>query len=436
MALSVTSSFSRPAGRPGLHQHPGHRVGQLGLEQVAHRDVDGHQDRGAGVAPGHALPHRRLEDEPGQRLDQAGVLGQRDELVGRDVAPQRVVPAQQRLDAGHLAAAGVRLRLVVQLEGPLLDGPRQVADQRQPARAVRVAVGGVARHPGQAALGVVHRDLGAAQQQRRRRPVPGSGGDADRGHHVEGDLAQVERPRHVAGDPGDHALDVHVVAAEQDGELVAAEPGDDGLAALDLTKPPAHLAQQPVTHVVAEGVVDLLEAVDVHQQHRRRPVGEQPPLEPLLEVQAVRQAGQRVVQREVLGLLRRSAHPRDQARVGQGHAGVPGQRLEQLEVVAVERAHVVEPVAHQEHAGDLPAVAQRRGQAVGPALGAQQVVLGALAAAGQQHRFPLAGCGPPGDGIGLAEHHRRAAGPQQLAGLGADRLHHRLARPGRGRPSG
>ena len=31
----------------------------------------------------------------------------------------------------------------------------------------------------------------------------------------------------------DHALDVHVVAAEQDGELVAAEARDDRLVALE-----------------------------------------------------------------------------------------------------------------------------------------------------------------------------------------------------------
>ena len=141
----------------------------------------------------------------------------------------------------------------MQLEGALLDGPGQVADQRQAARAVRVAVGGVAGHPGEPVLRVVHRDLGPAQQQGGRRAVPRGGRDADRRHHVEGDLAEVERPGHVPGDPGDHALDVHVVATEEHRELVAAEAGHDGLAALDLAQPAADLAQQAVTDVVARG---------------------------------------------------------------------------------------------------------------------------------------------------------------------------------------
>ena len=200
------------------------------------------------------------------------MLGQRDELVRRDVAPQRVVPAQQRLDAGHLAAVRVGLRLVVQLEGALLDGAGQVADQRQPPRAVRVAVGRVARDPGEAVLGVVHRHLGPAQQQRCRRAVAWRRRRCRCWRpHVEVDLAEVERPGDVAGDalrPCLRCARRRRRAGRRTRRHRAAPRRSPRARAW--RQPLADLAEQLVADVVAEGVVDLLEAVDVHQQHGGR----------------------------------------------------------------------------------------------------------------------------------------------------------------------
>ena len=50
------------------------------------------------------------------RDDQAGLLGDRDELGGRDQAPLGVAPAQQRLDAGDGPVGEPHDGLVVQLE--------------------------------------------------------------------------------------------------------------------------------------------------------------------------------------------------------------------------------------------------------------------------------------------------------------------------------
>ena len=69
--------------------------------------------------------------------------------------------------------------------------------------------------------------------------------------------------------------------------------------------------EQPVADVVAEGVVHELEPVDVEEQHRDvatvRGRVEQRLLEPLEELPAVRQAGERVVVRLELELLLRGA---------------------------------------------------------------------------------------------------------------------------------
>ena len=67
------------------------------------------------------LPQREVQHVHGQLVDQAGALGDRDELRRRDAAPLRVVPPHQRLDADELAHVQADLRLVVQHQviGPL-----------------------------------------------------------------------------------------------------------------------------------------------------------------------------------------------------------------------------------------------------------------------------------------------------------------------------
>ena len=103
---------------------------------------------------------------------------------------------------------------------------------------------------------------------------------ADEHHHVVGIL-----------DPG-----------LNDGEFVAAEPGDEiGLARAG-SEAGGDRFQQLVADHVAERVVDALEFVDVDIEHRQLPVRRdvgQFALEPFVEQRAVRQIGQRVVMGEV-----------------------------------------------------------------------------------------------------------------------------------------
>ena len=55
--------------------------------------------------PGDLLLADRADDPVADRLDQPGLLGERDEVARRDDAALGVVPAQQRLDADQLARA-------------------------------------------------------------------------------------------------------------------------------------------------------------------------------------------------------------------------------------------------------------------------------------------------------------------------------------------
>jgi hypothetical protein len=60
-------------------------VGQIALDQRPRRQVDRDADVDPLPAPGPHLAQRVIEDVVGER-DDAGVLGERDELVGREPA--------------------------------------------------------------------------------------------------------------------------------------------------------------------------------------------------------------------------------------------------------------------------------------------------------------------------------------------------------------
>src|SRR2546423_1793539 len=87
---------------------------KLVVEDVPHRDVHGDRQVEALLAPARALLERLLDDEERERPDEAGVLCDGDEDVGRDEAALRVLPADERLDAAHRAVGEPRLRLGVE----------------------------------------------------------------------------------------------------------------------------------------------------------------------------------------------------------------------------------------------------------------------------------------------------------------------------------
>ena len=122
----------------------------------------------------------------------------------------------------------------------------------------------------------VHRDVGVAQELLRASsppsPVPSDDGDADA--RADEDLLALEVERllqHLHDPVGDvRGPDALPAVLEQDRELVAAQPGRRVGRAERLLQPLADLGRQPVAGRVAEGVVDRLEVVEVHEQHRDR----------------------------------------------------------------------------------------------------------------------------------------------------------------------
>ena len=139
--------------------------------ELAARDVDRDVE---GVAPGVPGGHllAGLAQHPAADLaDLAGLLEDRDELVGLDQTPGRVLPAQQRLDADQGEVVEVVDRLVdeaelvarqrraqIELE---LDAAADVGLHLRVEDLVAVLAGG---------LGLVERHVGVAQQLAGRWP--------------------------------------------------------------------------------------------------------------------------------------------------------------------------------------------------------------------------------------------------------------------------
>ena len=191
-----------------------------------------------------------------------------------------VVPAHQRLDRHDLALGGRRRaravqgedRLVQQVQLARADGGAQLLLERRAAAARRGAVRRRRRHAdlvAPALLGDVHRRVGGAQQGVGAQLVAVGARHPDAGRHPQLAALEPEGLLEAVDERARGRLGVGV-ADEQDRELVTAEPAErrrsSGTAVAQALR---HLAQQLVAGGVAELVVDLLEAVEVAEQHGR-----------------------------------------------------------------------------------------------------------------------------------------------------------------------
>ena len=251
------------------------RLGQVGLLELAHRQVDAEER--VGLEGEAALPVAGglaggVQDPAADGHDQAGVLGHGDELARHDQAPLGVVPADQRLQPGQLAPGQLDHRLVA--DGELLadDGPAQGGLEVEALQGP--GVHGRVEHPdpGPAGrLGRVHGHVGVAQEplgvlvaaSGQADPDAGPGQHLPPGHGHRGaqdgrhPLAQGDRLA-LVGDLGD-----------EHGELVAAEPGRQVARPQAAPEPLGHHPQDLVAGGVAEAVVDRLEVVQVQQEQGR-----------------------------------------------------------------------------------------------------------------------------------------------------------------------
>ena len=234
-----------------------------------------------------------------QRHDQAALLGQRHELVRAEQAAFGMAPAHQRLQAEDAPALQAQAWLVVQLQLVATQGTAQLAFQighaaRAAMDALVVQVMGTAL----GGLGLLHGDMRMPQQ--RIGALAGTGvGQAQAAAKQQALAVQPVGLGQHLGDALGHALGALRIAAvvDEQGELVTAQARQRvtglqlGLEAVD------HLQDQAVAGLVAEGVVDVLEVVQVEVAEGQAAslVLGQTPGQQGLEALAVGDTGQRVL---------------------------------------------------------------------------------------------------------------------------------------------
>ena len=154
-------------------------------------------------------------------------------------------------------------------------------------------------------FGQIHRGVGALHQLGRVVPIFRIKGDPDAGSGKDFVAAKHERLGECALDAQREGFGVGLVGIlDQDGELVSAEAGKGVLIAQATAQAASELAQQVITDIVAERIVDILEVVQIDKhQHQLflialRPV--QRMAQAVEQQGTVGQAGQFIMQRQIL----------------------------------------------------------------------------------------------------------------------------------------
>ena len=290
-------------------QRIGHRLHQRRMAELQGREVHRHPPAFVALqVPLAHLPAGLVEHPVADGDDQPGAFGQGDEGIGHQQPALRMLPAQQRLGADGFAAGG-KLGLVMQDEFTTVQGGAQVVQQLQVVTRIGVhrlfeeAVAVLA-----IALGVVHGCVGVAQQLL-----------------LAGAVARIERDTNTGGDaqllPGHLerlgqqvdllAGDAHRVFGfgerHQHHEFIAADARHGVVAAQVATQTQRHILEQQVADMVAERIVDRLEAIEV-EEHQREVAAvaldlADHLLDAVFQQDAVGQTGEVVVQGELGQLL-------------------------------------------------------------------------------------------------------------------------------------
>ena len=300
----MISKTSRSAGEAGVAENLRHERRVEARLELSARNIDGQKHTGPRRAPGpaHRIDAGRAQYVEPHVDDQAGLLGHVDELTGHDQTAFRVLPAYERLGAGHLAAAKVDDRLEVHHELVAADGLAQVGLDGYVSLCalghfIREVVTDITAH----FLGVVHGHVGVAQQLigvvgivRRHR-------DADARACVDQVSIEHEWFRQGVDDllgDGGRLIDVAEVL-QQYRKLVTAEASDCVGGAQAFGHPVGRADQELVADVVTKCVVDVLETIQIDEQHRHRAAGASRALDGAIELLTkagtVRQSGQGVV---------------------------------------------------------------------------------------------------------------------------------------------
>ena len=90
--------------------------------EIARRHVDRELELQPALAPRRRLTRRAGDDPVGHVVDEAALLGERDEFVGRHDAAGRMLPAGEGLDPANLSRPAIQLGLIFEQQLAIGDG--------------------------------------------------------------------------------------------------------------------------------------------------------------------------------------------------------------------------------------------------------------------------------------------------------------------------
>ena len=309
----------------------------------------------------------------GQRNDQRRALDAGEERARQEQSELRVAPAHERLDTRRTTRYRIEARLVEHLDLATFERIAEVTHQGKAPSVVDVRIRCVQRMLATSAcLGLVHRDVTCSQQLGYRVAVdrkqrhPDARADVDL-HPVEQDGFAHRVKETLCHDP---CAVCPFRVAHHGTELVATKPGDQLVLSEFLGQSACDDAKELVADMVSQRVVDILEPVKVHEQHRHIAssgsrlvdrVGEMAEQHP-----AIRQARQLVAERLFAGVEQREVLAKREGGADQGdcerRARQPHGCFPQLEVVVGDECrdrHPGEDDRGEHHTHLLPARGRR-----------------------------------------------------------------------------
>jgi hypothetical protein len=238
-------------------------------QEFARRDIDRHPDRRK-VEPVYRLQERAnaLTYEAEQRIGQFQTYCGMHDIRRGNLARLRVPPPQQSFEADRFAGGHRDLRLEFDVKLALLQRPRQIELNAALVSQFVMHLG--IKHPyagPPVVLGAIERRVGSGKQVLNVDHAGGVCGNPDRAadrQRVAGDLERFfQRRCQLVGERERSAGDIRTL--EHDDELVAAQPDGQIVGPADRAKQVGDGFDDPIAHLVAAGIVDRFEAVDVYE---------------------------------------------------------------------------------------------------------------------------------------------------------------------------
>src|SRR5665213_906513 len=300
----------QPARRKARGRQCGGHVQRQGpVLELNRRDVDRDADV---IRPARRFAACGVEHPVTELVDQAGLLGDRDEFRRRYHAARGMTPAQQRFASADLVVAKIYQGLIVNLEPAVLDRLPQLQFQQSLRFGARIhsrleeSIGSAS-----VGLGAIHRHFRVLQQLIEIRAILRRQRNADAG--IGGD--QMTRALEGLTDcPIDsfHQMDGiggTLYRGLNDREFVATKPCRQVRVPETAAQATGYRFEELIADRMSERIIDALEFVDVDIKNRQLFTGlhlAERVFELLAEQYPIGQVGQRVVMCQVSDLLVRS----------------------------------------------------------------------------------------------------------------------------------